>query len=233
MSEQKFVFTEKEWEESERAYAEFHNAYGIALAQWAGLERMLSYWFALITQMHAMMAQSVFYSARSFGARAEMLQAAIEHAKHIQPDILKFIQAALKRCWSYSTFRNYLAHGEPSMTVMEVEGRPRKVYYAIVQTGSSNDTKTEISVEQLKVIAENFNALHMVMMDAHPKIGPERAQPRKSILEYLARVNALPTQANSKSNPKPSGPGSPSQPGERVNKKAHREAQRQKRPEGG
>jgi hypothetical protein len=56
-------------------------AYGEALLQWSRLEQYLFFWFEFVTGMEHMIARAVFYSARNFNGRSEMLEAALKHAK--------------------------------------------------------------------------------------------------------------------------------------------------------
>ena len=143
MSTVKFEFTKEQAEDLNQARAEFHHAYGVAMAQWGGVERGLYLWFVHATQMKEKVARAVLYSARSFNARAEMLQAVIDQAAHLAPERLDFIQKALGRAWGYSSFRNRMAHGEPMMNILDIRGQPRKVSWAIAQ-GKARDGSTDI-----------------------------------------------------------------------------------------
>src|SRR5689334_19932909 len=84
-------------EHLEEAAGEFFPAFGMALAEWAGVERALCYWFLGITGMKQGMGRALFYSPRSFNARADLLKAAIEHASRQNEDELEFIRVALKK----------------------------------------------------------------------------------------------------------------------------------------
>lgn len=68
-----------------QASAEFFHFYGHVMARWASLERAPFYWFAGITGMPEGMARAIFYGARGFGARAEMLEASIQYASKQTP----------------------------------------------------------------------------------------------------------------------------------------------------
>jgi hypothetical protein len=168
------------------------------MAQWAGIERGLYYWFVHVTQLKDKMARAIFYSARSFNARAEMLLAAIEQANHLAPERLEFIQAALRRAWGYSSFRNSMAHGEPSMNIFELVGQPRKVSYYIAQGKSLKDASVDISMEDLETATKNFHTLVNLLIDTHPTIGNVDHQ---WPLEALKLLNALPSRASSKKHP--------------------------------
>jgi hypothetical protein len=224
----KFTLGPKQREQMAQANAEFHHAYGIALAQWAKLERVLYYWFGYITKMSDPMARAVFYSARSFGARAEMLECAID-ASALPANEVTFIRQALKRAWGYSSFRNSITHGEPIANMKALNGQVQNVEYYIVQ-GSTGPSPNDVTLEHLAAAAENFHSLSQIIHDAHPIVG---GNDRKSPEECLALLNALPTQPHSKNAPNPSTPEQQHQCG-RVNKKEYRAQQEvKKNSEGG
>ena len=183
MSTVKFEFTKEQAEDLNQARAEFHHAYGVAMAQWGGVERGLYLWFVHATQMKEKVARAVLYSARSFNARAEMLQAVIDQAAHLAPERLDFIQKALGRAWGYSSFRNRMAHGEPMMNILDIRGQPRKVSWAIAQ-GKARDGSTDISIEDLETAHRNFYVLQNLLIDTHPTPGvgkPDHQWPAKAL----------------------------------------------------
>jgi hypothetical protein len=65
-------------EELDRAKREFSIVYGEAMAEWSSLEGQLFYWFQLVTGMNERLGRAIFFSARSFAARADMLAAALQ-----------------------------------------------------------------------------------------------------------------------------------------------------------
>lgn len=219
MTTVKFEFTKEQAEDLNQAHAEFHHAYGVAMSQWACVERNLYLWFVHVTQMKEKVARAVFYSARSFNARAEMLQAAIEKADHLAPERLDFIQEALRRAWSYSSFRNRMAHGEPLMNILDLKGQPRKVFFSIAQGKTRDHPSSEISMEDLETATQNFYVLQNLLIDTHPTPGvgkPDHQWPATA----LQLLSELPSQASFKT-----APSSQPQDGHRVNKKAYREQQ--------
>lgn len=197
--DKKFDFTQEQVLKTNQAHAEFHHAYGCTMAQWGGIERALYYWFFYITQLTDDMARAIFYSARSFSARADMLQAAIDHSTKLDGGQSDFIKRALKRALGYSGFRNRMAHGEPIMNIVERMGQPREINYSIVQGKTSKVIPdAEISIEDLATAATNFHALQLIIIDAHPTLDTKH---HKSPSECLRQLNALPIQANSKNSP--------------------------------
>ncbi|MBZ0148402.1 MAG: hypothetical protein K8F62_12805 [Pseudorhodoplanes sp.] len=187
----------------ENASIEFFHAYGAAMAEWASVERALYYWFLGITGMRDGMARAIFYSGRSFNARAEMLQSAIGSAYRQSEAEVTFIKAALKKAWSYSGFRNNIAHGEPMLNVAGAN----EIFYTIVQGKRIGMSEPSVAIEDMETAAENFSKLKQLLIDMIPEYRPQNP---KSPEEYLALVQGLPSQPHTKSAPNPSEP--PEQP---------------------
>lgn len=94
------------------AVEEFYTRFGKALAAWADVENSLADWFrrAIEPEQGAHVnADGIFYSARSFNGRADMLKAAAS-SSHLSAEERKFIRKALKKATDYNTFRAKLAH---------------------------------------------------------------------------------------------------------------------------
>lgn len=95
----------------------FHHQYGLTLAQWATIEQRLFHWFHYATDVPEEMARGIFYSAKNFNGRADMLEAAIRTSSKLSELERRVAEKAIRRCRSYSTFRNKITHGE---TVVDV-----------------------------------------------------------------------------------------------------------------
>jgi hypothetical protein len=212
-----------------QASAEFYHFYGHAMARWASLERSLYYWFRGSTGMQDGMARAIFYGARGFGARAEMLEAAIEHATVLDPTQLAFIKEALKKARNYSAFRNKMAHGDPQPNLTHSNGNVTAIHYTIVQ-GSDPAAAGDkpLSIEDLDTAAENITTLHYCIMDMIPWFRAHGVP--KSAEECLALVRGLPNQPNDKSARTPSGASQPPQGRQPRNKKAYRASQQTEKP---
>jgi hypothetical protein len=180
----------------ERASNQFFDAFGRLMAEWAAIERALFLWFQGATQMSEPAARAVFYSARSFNARAEMLEAALPTAQKLKTEEAEFIKAALKRAWGYSGFRNSIVHGEPSPAI-----RGDAIQYFMIQGKHAGDAKVgrSISIEDMDTARENFAELLTCLYEVIPAFRPERATPK----EYLQRILALPSQPYSKNTQRP------------------------------
>jgi hypothetical protein len=179
----------------ENASLEFHQAYGTVLAEWANVERALFYWFWMLTGMKDAMARAVFYSGRSFNARADMLSAVIDTLhppEKIGPmrEDLFFIKAGLKKSWSYSGFRNHATHGLPLMNITD-DG----LSFTLVQGDTVKKDDAGISIDHLLNAAENYDILKQAMIDALPS---HRQKSGLTIQQCLEQVRSLPTQTYSK-----------------------------------
>ena len=185
----------EEAERFERGHAEFHHSYGITLANWSGIERGLFYWFYRTTGMSEAMARAVFYSARSFNGRAEMLEAAVANNPTLLGDELAFIKAAIKKAGKFSSFRNRIAHGEPIINVIKLRDHKgghasRTIDCSIVQGKSHGpDPATDVSFNNLMNAAENFHQLQCLLTAALNRDKPHR--------EHLEKLRKLPREAES------------------------------------
>lgn len=207
----------------ERAHSEFHYAYGLVLAEWSGIEASLYDWFAIITKMHDRMARGVFYSARSFNARAEMLDAALSHSGQSAFD-REFVQEVLRKAWTYSGFRNRVTHGEKILNL--VENNPERADFVLVEGKNIKGEGT--TVEHLRIATGNFRRLRDLSNAMQPIF---RSEHDLSPTQCLTLVRALPNQPNSKVDPTAPGPEVSLQP-EHRNKKAFRAEQKTKSPRG-
>lgn len=205
-----------------KAHAEFHHAYGIALAQWAQVEATLYDWFAILTKMKDPMARGVFYSAKSFLARADMLEAAIAASGEPDP-VKKFVDEVLKKARQYSTFRNTITHGEALLNASAND--PTNVYFTLVQ--GKNINGPAVNVGQLQRAAQRFASLRSLALDMLPEYRAEHVQ---SPDEHLRLVTELPAEPHSRTNPTAQAQEPPPQSPHR-NKKEYRAAQKAQKPE--
>ena len=88
---------------------EFYREYGAAMAAWAFVESELGTLFAILTQLPASMAISIFYSVNAFDARASIFEAAIPPSK-LDEKSKGFFEAAISKVRCLSQFWNKLAH---------------------------------------------------------------------------------------------------------------------------
>lgn len=205
----------------ELAKVELHINFGIAMERWSTLERALYYWFGYLTGLKPKIARAIFYSARGFYARTDMLEALIEHVTPSNPLEIEFLKEALKKAKQYSPFRNKLAHGERHLNV--IEGHEHLAHYKIVQGKNMEDP---ISLSDMATFSDNIGLLHDCLLWMHPKM--EKPANAKPPAECLALVRALPNQPNSKNDPIPSESDKPHQEPPLRNKKTFRAEQAKK-----
>jgi hypothetical protein len=205
-----------------KAIVQFYHFYGHALARWAELEGSLYNWFAHTTGMSDGMARAIFYGARGFAARSEMLEAAIEHATILSPAEVAFLKEAMKKARGYSGFRNKIAHGEPRLNVIE-KPDDTSLHYTLVQ-GKHKPSLTEptITVEELSTPANNIHLLAKCIRDMLPEKHPNAEPPE----ECLALVLGLPTEPNEQSDQTAKEPAPPPQGLLHRNKKEYRARQK-------
>ena len=178
--------------ELDKATREFETVYGAALAEWSRLEGQLFYWFQMVTGMNEKMARAVFFSARSFNGRADMLESAIDAAT-IDAPLRDFLEAALKKAWGYSGFRNAATHGEPHVNLQRDSPTVKQIVIIQGRKMSDEAESTMITMLDLMTATVNFKQLGGLLFAARPE-----ELPLPSLLEtYQQRVHELPSQPHS------------------------------------
>jgi hypothetical protein len=227
MAKNKIRVTIKD-ETQQLASFEFLHAFGLAMAQWAALERALYWWFERATRIRKEMASSIFYGARGFRARAEMIESILEHATLLSTTEVAFLKEAIKKAKQFSVFRNTIAHGEPRQHVTR-KGDEIGLDYRIVQAKylTANQGET-LAVEDIRRGADNIHTLQRCITEMTPWLR-RRNKNLRSREECLAQVLALPIQAHLKNDPSTEEHGPQPQGPSRPNKKAYRAAQAAKK----
>jgi hypothetical protein len=190
----------------QEAHANFYLVYGAAVAAWARVEQGLYFWFERVSGMHPKTARQVFYSGKSFNARADMF-AAVMHAPHLLPHRKEFMKAALNKARQYSEFRNITVHGE---TYLAADGP--NVDQVVLIDGKRGEHQT--TIDDLMVATMNFKRLADSLMDAlsfHQNKAPDEIA---LLRKHLELIRAMPNQAHSttssqtaaKPRPRPSPP---------------------------
>jgi hypothetical protein len=124
--------------------------------------------------------------------------AAVAHNQTILGDELAFVKAAIKKAGQFSNFQNRIAHGEPTINVIELKDQDgnqasRTIDCSIVQGKSHGpDPATDVSITRLANAAENFHRLHCLLTDA---LGLD-----KQHAKYGEQLRKLPGQADALSN---------------------------------
>jgi hypothetical protein len=198
------------------AQAEFVHYFGSFMMQWSALERGLYHWFEQATGMNDSMARAIFYGARGFGARAEMLEASLDHTTSLTDQQRRFLKEALVRSRNYSAFRNQIAHGEPRLAL----GTNGEARFNVAQGKHVPTGAALLTVEDINRAGANVHTLQRCIHEMVSWLR-QRNPNLRSPEECLALVSALPSQANGKSDRNPGAPQQPS-PQAPVNKKAYR-----------
>jgi hypothetical protein len=95
---------------------EFYKDVGRVVAAWADIESVLFAWFGRLTNTDKDMAAAIYYSARSFQGRLDMLDATVRVAE-MEFSAREFLKTALRIARQYSVFRNAVVHGVPEHVV--------------------------------------------------------------------------------------------------------------------
>jgi hypothetical protein len=182
------------------ALDQFYKALGSAQAAWSAMEDGLFEWFKQCTGMQTQLARAVFYSARSFDGRRDMLLAAIPFSP-CDEKTRTGIRLCVKRARKYAEFRNRFSHGH--LVYLD-----REIPQHMLAEGRSLDSplheqpeRNFVTCDDLRIAALNFGKLADCLLGFHPDWQPE------SVCEQgcLEEIQALPTEANSLEQD-PSGP---------------------------
>jgi hypothetical protein len=176
---------------------EFFYTFGVALNQWAFIERALCDWFQLLTGMTIVNAEYVFYSARSFQGRSDMIEKILSSQTHAF--LGPFLEDALRLTANYNGFRNRLAHGKigfhhsPSSfgegqykltepLPVRISGTAEKPIIRFAQ---------EFTLDEIRIAGMNFSRLASILWDA---LNAAKGTPQPSLKEYQEQVAQLPKE---------------------------------------
>jgi hypothetical protein len=177
----------------------FHKELGKAMAAWADVEDGLFEWFKRCTGMDERLARAVFYSARSFEGRRDMLVAAIPFSP-CDEKTRTGIRLCVKRAGQYVEFRNRIGHGHIIFTYEN--GVPQHVLAeGRTLSGAPATGPGYVTLTDLKMAAINFGELNDCILGFHP----EWQAPEICERGCLEEIQALPSVANS-SEPSPTQP---------------------------
>lgn len=178
-----------------KADDEFHLAYGRALSEWAAIEQRLFFWFQHLTNMPNGVGRAVFYSAKNFNGRMDMLDAVSEKLP-LDENTAAFLKSVSKKARQFASSRNALAHGE---TMFDARGQSPNYLRTILVDGKHNDgtAAAVVTAETLDIIRGNFRELSRLVMDglALAQGSPHRSTP--SLEKCREQVLAMPNQADS------------------------------------
>jgi hypothetical protein len=180
-----------------KALTNFHTAYGRFMQHWARLEEVMFYWFQWLSAMPELRARAIFYSSKNFAGRADLLEAATQHAEVGAAEIA-FAKQAIKKCIQFNSFRNSATHGEAVH-----DARPTSstyLQYLLVQGKSpvAEQLATAITVEILGFASDNVRELSKIMFDVLQHAGQIPGYPPELVPspdKCLEQVLALPNRA--------------------------------------
>lgn len=152
---------------SEPGKDRFYMQYGKAMAAWADLEDALCYWFRKSIQPKGkghvnVNADGIFYSARSFNGRVDMLKAATQ-SRLLTVEQKMLVRKAIKKTSDYNKFRAKLAH---RMTIQKQGFGPEEDGFALYEgddTLGRNKDNPPITETHLLHATTNFDALAWVI----------------------------------------------------------------------
>lgn len=152
--------------------------------------------FRSLSGMSENMARGIYYSARSYTGRSDMLVTALEAAE-IHPDVKANIAEILKKARSYYGYRNRLVHGETYGSGRRAESGDWEPYFAIVQGQDPTPGRADsIKKEDLEVATHNFGRLsYFALMILHFN-GHE--DDHTLLDKYRALIRELPNPPNSR-----------------------------------
>jgi hypothetical protein len=153
----------------DKAWTRFYIEYGSAMLAWQIVESELATLFSKLTKIPPDMAVQIFYSARSFKGRIDIVKAALVPCK-IPTEIKSFAFKLISKSKQYSDYRNKFAHDQP---LLHQSGHPA-TFEVIVVDGKgqfqSDEVKAEyikkaISTGEIRDIAAHFRNLADIIRD--------------------------------------------------------------------
>jgi hypothetical protein len=169
---------------------QFHKAYGGAMMAWARLEGCLFYWFMRASGMDEPLARAIYFSARSFTGRRDMLIAAIRFSS-FDDQATAVIKAGIQKARRYSEFRNQVAHREPLFDIRQ--GSPTWAQFVLAEGRSLDEGNDMLTIKHLGIATRNFNALTQLLWQVHPTFRTTSTD----ATGCLRLIRELPNQAQS------------------------------------
>jgi hypothetical protein len=174
------------------AEAVFQLAYGRFMQRWARLEQAMFFWFWWVSALPEGRARAIFYSAKNFAGRGDMLNAALDYAE-VAGRYVAFGRQAIKKARQFNSFRNGATHGEAIFDAGTKE-------YVMLEGKHTlpHGADTIVTVRQLEIAAENVRELGRLMFDVRQHAGAT-GYPADGVASpetCLERIRALPNLAD-------------------------------------
>jgi hypothetical protein len=145
---------------------DFYLNYGKAMSAWADIELGLCGLFVqAIDPLNKLRvnAEGIFYSARSFSGRADMLKAASK-SQLLTKNQRCLTRAALKRAQDYNTFRSKLAHRVTVQSYGILNPAIETHLHEGDDIAGQDAHMPSIGIDDLKHAATHFDALSFVIL---------------------------------------------------------------------
>ena len=167
---------------------DFIVAYGEAMLEWSYVENRLYRWFSNLTGMSDAVARGVFFSARSFAARSEMLSAVVATApfKGATAALGKeFIGEAVIKATGYTPTRNAMAHG---LVMRHITPTGTKDILVQGKVADHLQSSTGLTIDSFRTATKNFEKLANIINGALRYYRDERTQQLQACVELLAQL---------------------------------------------
>jgi|GEM_PF-1662879 len=187
--------SEKDSRLGREAQNRFEAPYTYAMLGWANIENALCFWFQYLSGLSEIKARAIFYSARSFQGRIDMINALLEISK-IDAELAAYLKKVITKSRTYSSARNKIAHRISTLNTSDPDSYALELIEGGLHPGIGGPP---INEADLLTIAQNFSALNQAITSAWlhqtKKVPPERIKP---LQEHLERLALLPNEADSK-----------------------------------
>jgi hypothetical protein len=165
-------------------------AIGEAISEWSRLEHALASAFAITLGINEAVAEQVFFSARSFNGKHDMLMAALKaravHEKHPEHKRFEIFRSGCKKAEKWASARNKLAHERPTVSALGKE----LIGGVLTPNVLSRDIQTHfqqcMTTEAISESAKSFQALTQAVLLACEQ------DEETSLDTLLQRVRELP-----------------------------------------
>ncbi|WP_316977699.1 hypothetical protein [Shumkonia mesophila] len=145
-----------------------YQAIGEAIAAWAGLEHALASAFALTLNIKDGLADPIFFSARAFNGKRDMLMAAIKYAKLPQKHVVrqKIFKSGCNAASRWYPVRNKLAHELPTVSTVDDEMLGGTLIPNVPTDDFQSHVERTLTTKAIKESAENFSLLGKLIYEA-------------------------------------------------------------------
>jgi hypothetical protein len=185
-------------EEQTRQQHELFVLLGKTSITWQQLESSLCGVFTAISRMDRTLARRIFYSARSFQGRTDMLKAAVScpTVQFSDPTEGEFVKKCIERAGQYASVRNIIAHD--SIVFFAFDGHEHSGKHVIIDGKYDRFLGGEdaLTVEQLSRFHQNVSHLFLLLqlfLQRQPATNSQRGKQLLSLLHKLPKAPRVST----------------------------------------